>query len=119
MNKLPEDQPDDADRSAIIRNLNDAFRQTLTGGTVLLTAGVVALGAEKQTEILAAVRAFDAFTSENDPWDEHDFGALDVAGERVFFKLEYYDLTRDFHSPEPADPEVTERVMTIMLASEY
>ena len=119
MNNLPEDQPDDADRSAIIRELNDAFRQTLTGGTVLMTAGVVALGVDKQAEILAAVRAFDAFSADNDPWDEHDFGAVEVAGERVFFKLDYYDPTRAFHSPEPADPEVTERVMTIMLASEY
>ena len=119
MNNDPEDQPDDADRSATIRKLNDAFRMTLTGGTVLMTAGVVALGADVQAKILAAVRAFDAFDTDNDPWAEHDFGAIDIAGERVFFKLDYYDLTRAFHSPEPADPDVTERVMTIMLASEY
>jgi hypothetical protein len=111
--------PDDADQSAAIRKLNDQFRQTMNGGTVLLTAGVVALGAEKQAEILAAVRAFDTFDADNDPWAEHDFGSIDIAGERVFFKLDYYDLTHAFHSPDPADPSVTERVMTIMLASEY
>ena len=113
------DGADDAERSAVIRKLNDAFRQTLTGGMVMVTAGVMALGPDKQAEILAAVRAFDAFDADNDPWAEHDFGAIDVAGERVFFKLEYYDLTDGYHSPEPADPAVTERVMTIMLASEY
>jgi len=84
-----------------------------------MTAGVVALGADTQTEILDAVRAFDAFDADNDPWAEHDFGAVEVAGERILFKLDYYDLTRACHSPEPADPAVTERVMTIMLASEY
>ena len=119
MNNMSYDRADDADYSATIRKLNDSFRQTLTGGMVMMTAGVVALGADKQAEILAAVRSFKAFDTDNDPWAEHDFGAVDVAGERVFFKMDYYDLTRAFHSSEPADPNVTERVMTIMLASEY
>jgi hypothetical protein len=110
--------PDDA-QTAAIRNLNDAFRTSLAGGAVLLTAGIIALGAEAPVRILAAVRAFDAFDADNDPWCEHDFGALEVDGERIFFKLDYFDLTRAMHSTDPADPSVTERVMTIMLASEY
>ena len=69
--------------------------------------------------IFAAVQAFDAFDAGNDPWHEHDFGAVEVDGQRVFFKLEYYDLTRAMHSEDPADPTKTERVMTIMLADEY
>ena len=116
---MNDDQIDDPACSAKVRQLNDAFRQTLTGGAVLMTAGVVALGADKQEEVLAAVRTFDAFTPDNDPWDEHDFGAIEVEGERIFFKLEYYDLTRAYHSTDPANPAVTERVLTIMLASEY
>ena len=117
MNIISDNEPaDDAVRSAIIRDLNDKFRRTLTGGTVLMTAGVVAIGSEVQVEILAAVQAFDDFNADNDPWAEHDFGAIEVAGERVYFKL---DLTRAFASREPADPSVTERVLTIMLASEY
>lgn len=120
MNNCPDDDAfDDATRSAIVRQLNDSFRQTLTGGTVLITAGVMALGPEAQAAILAAVQAFTAFTSENDPWNEHDMGALEVAGERIFWKIEYYDLTRAYLSREPADPSVTERVLTIMLADEY
>jgi len=57
------------------------------------------------------------------PWpgarNEHDFGSFEIDGERFFFKLDYYDLTRAYLSTDPADPAVTERVMTIMLADEY
>ena len=114
-----DDMIDNPESSAKVRQLNDAFRRTLTGGTVLMTAGVVALGADAQAEMLAKVQAFDAFNADNDPWAEHDFGAIEVAGERIFFKLDYFDLTRAYHSSDPADPDVTERVLTIMLASEY
>ncbi|MEQ8399699.1 MAG: DUF3768 domain-containing protein [Roseitalea porphyridii] len=50
---------------------------------------------------------------------EHDFGALMVEGERLFFKIDYYDSTLTMGSSDPADPAVTCRVMTVMLASEY
>lgn len=119
MNDASNDQIDDADRSAKVRALNDAFRTTLTGGTVLMTAGVVALGADLQAAVLAAVRQFDAFDADNDPWAEHDFGAVEVGGARVFFKIDYFDLTRAVLADDPSDPATTERVMTIMLASEY
>lgn len=105
--------------SARVRELNDRFRSTLIGGTLVLTQGIVGLGNETQAKIIAAVQRFAAFDDANDPWGEHDFGAVDVEGEHVFFKLDYYDLTRAMHSPDPADPRVTERVLTIMLASEY
>ena len=102
-----------------IRDLNDWFRCTLEGGTVLLTAGIVALGEDMQGRIIEAVRTFDDFTPDNDPHGEHDFGSLEVDGEQIFFKLDYYDPTRAMHSEDAADPSVTERVLTIMLASEY
>jgi hypothetical protein len=31
----------------------------------------------------------------------------------------YFDKALTFHSPDPADPSVTERVITIMLSEEY
>lgn len=119
---------DDTARAATIRALNDKFRQTLQGGMVLFTAGIMALGTEAQATVLAAVQAFDAFDKGNDPWAEHDFGAIDIEvgksgnggpTERIFFKIDYYDLERARHAENPADPDKTERVMTIMLASEY
>ena len=115
--------------SAKVRELNDKLRCTLTGGTVMMTAGIIALSPDKQAEVLAKVKAFDAFTPDNDPWDEHDMGVFEIeepgpgfggtVTERVMWKVDYYDLTRAYLSPDPADPAVTERVLTIMLASEY
>ena len=102
-----------------IRELNDQFRRSLTGGTLLLTAGLVALGVEAQARIIAAVQAFDAFSPDNDPYGEHDFGSVEVSGEKIFWKIDYYDLTHAMHSEDAADPSKTERVLTIMLASEY
>ena len=105
--------------SAAIRRLNDQLRINLTGGKVMMTVGIIALGLEMQARVLAAVRAFDAFTEENDPWAEHDMGALNVQGHRIFFKLDYYDPKMTYLSDDAADPDKTVRVLTIMLADEY
>jgi hypothetical protein len=32
---------------------------------------------------------------------------------------DYYDLDLTMHSPDAADPEVTARVLTVLLGSEY
>ena len=102
-----------------IRALNDAFRRTFVGGMVLITAGVEAMPVEQRRALLAKVRAFDAFTEDNDPHGEHDFGAIDEGGVRCFWKIEYYDRATEMGSPDPADPAVTVRVLTVMLAAEY
>ncbi len=104
---------------ARVRALNDILRRTLCGGTLMLTPGIVALGRERQATILAAVAAFDSFDADNDPYGERDFGALTVAGEQVYFKIDYYDQWLMFGSPDPADSSLTARVLTILLASEY
>jgi len=94
--------------------LNDRFRQSLRGEMLVMTAGVIALGQERQLKILEAVARFDSFDEENDPYGEHDFGALKVEDERLFFKIDYYDRSLSAHSPDPADESVTKRVLTIM-----
>lgn len=110
---------DQAASAARIRTLNDHLRRTFTGGRVVMTSGVAALPAATQRELIAAIRAFDAFSEDNDPWDEHDMAGLTVCGQRFFWKIDYYDRTLLYGSEDPADPAVTTRVLTIMLVEEY
>ena len=104
---------------ARIRALNDTLRTTGQGGTILLTRGVQALGENRLQEIIKAMQAFDDFTEENDPHEEHDFGIMTVDSESIYWKIDYYDLGLQGHSPDPSNPQVTSRVLTILLASEY
>ncbi len=107
------------ERTARIRALNDALRRYAHSGVICITAGVQALGEQGVEAVLMAVRDFDAFSNDNDPYAEHDFGAFRAAGERLFWKIDYYDRSRRYGSPDPADPAVTTRVLTIMLTAEY
>ena len=59
------------------------------------------------------------FTEDNDPYGEHDFGSFDYKGNKIFFKIDYYDLNYEFMSKNPANPDITNRVLSIMLAEEY
>jgi hypothetical protein len=102
-----------------IRKLNDELRRDLIGGTAVITTGVAALGAEVVERIARTIAIFDDFCSKNDPYQEHDFGAFEVDGHSIMFKIDYYDKKLEGLSPDPADPAVTERIMTIMLADEY
>lgn len=106
-------------RRARIGALNDSLRQTGLGGTILITQGIQELGDELIHNVIQAMIAFDAFTTDNDPHGEHDFGSVSVGGHHVFWKIDYYDLNLLGGSPDAADENVTRRVLTIMLASEY
>jgi hypothetical protein len=110
---------DDPKTSTRIRDLNDAFRRSFAGGTVVVTAEVEALSPDQRGSLLRKVSAFHAFTDDNDPHGEHDFGAIDHGGVRCFFKIDYFDRNIEFGSPDPGDPSVTTRVLTVMLAEEY
>jgi len=117
---LPKARPMPAQsRTDRIRQLNDAFRTTLEGGKCFFTPGVSDMGVPFATAALAAVKAFDTFTPDNDPYGEHDFGSFEIGEERLFWKIDYYDTTLRFGSKDPADPRQTKRVLTIMLAEEY
>lgn len=102
-----------------IRALNDAFRTTMTGGRVMMTAGVDALPSDVKAVVIRQVATFSEFTEDNDPHGEHDFGNFTLAGQKFFWKIDYYDANMEFGSEDPADPTKTTRVLTIMLASEY
>ena len=112
-----------AQQTVRVRELNDAFRRKLprTGksGRLIATAGVAALSPEKLALLLTSVREFTDFSADNDTHGEHDFGAIDQDGIRYFWKLDTCDQWMQFGSPDPADPSVTTRVITIMRADEY
>lgn len=114
-----------------IRDLNDAFRAkgpiwaTRLGNAGpdedgwFITDGVQDQGPLFVLEAVGAVQNFASFGANNDPHSEHDFGSLNLAGERLFWKIDYYDLDLRYGSATPEDPAVTRRIITIMLASEY
>ena len=104
-----------------IRVLNDGFRKTLDPrlGRTVCTAGVTALPSDVCAEAIRKVTTFEDFTAGNDPHGEHDFGSFDLAGDKFFWKIDYYDSTLEFGSEDPADATKTTRVLTLMLAAEY
>ena len=102
-----------------IRALNDSARRSVNGATALFTRGIAALTSVEQMFILDRVRSFNDFTDGNDPWGKHDFGAFDYNGTVIFWKIDCYDRDLRLGSPDAADPAVTRRVLTIMLAEEY
>ncbi|MFN3858804.1 MAG: DUF3768 domain-containing protein [Caulobacter sp.] len=114
---------DDADKRQRIRELNDHMRhggpQVRPDQRWLVTTGVAALGADIAEEAINLVRSFASFSEDNDPHAEHDFGSFDLAGERILWKIDYYNRDLDGGSPDPADPAVTCRVLTVLLAIEY
>lgn len=110
--------------TARIRTLNDAFRQSIgtaaLRGKLYMTAGVAAHGEPFGSKVIAAIKAFDAFTDEIDPHHEHDMVRVTIDDVTVWAKIDYYSTDDpDLGSDDPADPIKTERVMTILLPEEY
>jgi Protein of unknown function (DUF3768) len=106
-------------KTARIRALNDELRQNFAVGIAVMTPGVAALGAEAVERIVKTIAVFDDVCHANDPHEEHDFGSFEADGHKIMFKIDYYDRELSMHSPDPADPSVTKRVITIMLAEGY
>lgn len=120
-------------RAERIARLNDLARRAMgIACVVVATEGIRALSEADQSRLRELVETFDAFTPDNDPYGERDFGAVYqgvdgvwsvsrpvVVAVTVCWKIDAYDRELRFGSEDPADPAVTRRVLTIMLASEY
>lgn len=106
-------------RAEAIARLNDALRKEGRGGAIMITRGVRSLPLFRPTELLQALGAYTAFDPANDPHGERDFGDLTLFGEDLLWKIDYYDSDLKFGSDDPADPSKTQRVLTVMMASEY
>ena len=102
-----------------IRALNDQLRQNLSTGVAVMTPGIAALGRDAVDRIVKTIAVFDDFCHANDPHEEHDFGSFEAEGHTIFFKIDYFDRNLKYLSPDPTDPVVTVRVITVMLADEY
>lgn len=102
-----------------IATLNDNFRKSFIGGQVLLTAGIAAMSSEDKANIVSMVQNFNDFTEDNNVYGERDFGSFDYKGEKILWKIDYYDLNHKYMSEDPSNPDITNRVLTIMLAEEY
>ncbi|MDU9004765.1 DUF3768 domain-containing protein [Sedimentitalea todarodis] len=123
---------DTAQQAAEIAKQNDLFRNALIDpvaayemqqkgikGQVLVTPGVSGEGAAFQAAALAAVATDTQFTEDNDPWGDHTFGSVTVGDQKLFWKVDLYDLDFRYGSERPFDPTVTQRALTIMCPSEY
>ena len=102
-----------------IATLNDKFRKSFIGGEVLLSAGIATMSSEDKANIVSLVQNFNDFNEDNDPYSEHDFFSIDYKGNKIFAKIDYYDLNYEFMSENPANPDITNRVLTILLSCEY
>jgi Protein of unknown function (DUF3768) len=126
---------DSAQRRERIARLNDIARQAMGVACIAVaTEGFRALPDADQSRVRELIERFDAFDAGNDPHGERNFGAIyqvreglwtthrpsaSKAVETVFWKIDCYDRALCFGSEDPADPAITRRVLTIMLASEY
>lgn len=124
------------ERTARIARLNDLARSAMgVACTVVATVGFRSLPEAEQSCVRELIETFDAFTEDNDPYGERDFGCIYQLGcgrwtterprlledeyERVFWKLDYYDRDLQFASDDAANPAITRRVLTITLSDEY
>ena len=124
------------DQTARIARLNDMARQAMgVACTAVATVGFRSLPDADQSRVRELIETYDAFDEDNDPHGERDFGCVYQLGdgrwttecprlrederERVFWKFDYYDRDLRFGSDDAANPSITRRVLTIMLADEY
>ena len=101
------------ERTSTIAQANDEFRKAGWGVTV--TLGIQTL--DDVNGLMHAIRAYDKFTSDNDPYGEHDFGSLLWDKEKVLWKIDYYN--RGLSGGVSALSPLCQRVLTVMLADEY
>lgn len=108
----------DTPRAEQIAQLNDKLRKQGEGGQVFVTRNLQASDTYDAAQLVFLVASYAAFDENNDPHGERDFGDVDMNGTTVFWKIDYYDKSLQYGSSDPADPSVTQRVLTLMLAED-
>lgn len=124
----PADYP--GPNATVIAAQNDAFRRfaclgiapdQAIQGRLVVTQSLIEAGDGFVMEAVQATGAFDTFEPDNDPEGWHDFGAVTIRGETVFWKLDLYEASSDFRygAETPEKPETTMRVLTVMMARDW
>ena len=97
------------DQKAKIIALNDQLRTTFKGGRVQMTPSVYGLDDRLRGRALSALARYNRF----DPNSDHDSGVFIFAGFAFEWHIEYRGKDGTSCSPDPANPEQTERVLTL------
>jgi len=112
-----------SDQPEKIAQLNDKFRKSIfdqPDGRVLVTRSLRdAFNDDAIVQILTKVKNFDQFDSGNNPYGTKDFGSFNHDDERILWKFDYYDQDTEYGSPDPANQEITNRVLTVMLSCDW
>ena len=119
MNKRQTASSAEAKRIGMIASLNDQLRTTGSGGNVMITQNLRRVTGFDSNVLADALGNDGGFGDGNDPYGERDFGTLTLWGYDLIWKIDYYDKALKFGSEDPADPSVTHRVLTVMLASDW
>ena len=109
----------DVPRAELIARLNDKLRTTGTGGTIMITQNVKRITGFDAATLAAVLANYEEFGPSSDPHRERDFGCLTLWRYDLLWKVDYYDSAAQFGSDDPTNPEVTHRVLTVMLASDW
>lgn len=106
-----------------IAEQNDYFRQQPPEsegfGRWLCSGSVNAQGLEFVLECFRAVKAYDVFTKENDPFGSHEMGFMEVQGQKVWWKIDLYNLAYDGGATMPTSLADTRRVLTVFFPSDH
>lgn len=100
---------------------NDLMRNTMIqckSFKVVMTQGVAE--SDQREAIITAVRQYEFTKNDlgNNPYGENDFASFVVAGQKYYFKFDYYAPSMDYGADVYNDDEVV-RVLTIMRSDEY
>jgi len=106
-----------------IAEQNDQFRRypdnNEARGRWVYTAAINAAGQAFLSACVEAVRAYDNFTEDNDPYGTHEMGFMKVQGKDVWWKIDLFDLDYAMGSPNPSALVETRRVLTILFPDDY
>jgi Protein of unknown function (DUF3768) len=102
-----------------VAELNDLVRTEMKGGKWVATSGAQATGLVVPA-LYVLITKFDQFTESNNPHGERDMGMIEVRGTSIMWKIDTYENAEcRYGAEEPWDPDVSYRVLTILLPEEY